>query len=119
MDITNYRKFLIDEISNIDEVCAEMNASYREKYLYPFADIKNTSKSLKWWKAYTDLKHTDVDARDQGCLSNILYGLAALEILTALFDEYFHTRRHIYQIGVYSNYFVKKEDILRDFTFPI
>ena len=110
---------LIKEINDIEDICAEINASYKQKYLFPFNGIKDSKRTLKWWSAYNTVKHSDVEGRTQGCLSNILYSLAALTILTNVFDPNFHFKNQIFQIGIYSDYKLDKSIILNQFTFPI
>jgi hypothetical protein len=68
--------------------------------LTPFDDLSNlvsnnknvnndlmgfgTSKHLKWWKAYNNIKHNKLKDREQANLENVLNALAALFILESL-----------------------------------
>ncbi len=119
LDIRNYREFLIENVTNIEKICVELNASYKQKYLFPFKDIKDKSQKIVWWEAYNCLKHNDVDERRRGCLSNTLYSLASLLVLTNLFNPSFHFKTQIFQIGVYSDLTMSHEEIIKNFSFPI
>jgi hypothetical protein len=84
-DIRDYRKFLVSEVNNIDSIAAWLNSPFPGAGLVlPFADIKNSKSKLKWWDAYNNLKHSEIDNYEDGCLSNAIYGMASLAILYTL-----------------------------------
>jgi hypothetical protein len=119
LDIRNYRDYLIEHVHNVEEICVELNASYKEKYLFPFKNIKNRSQKIVWWDAYNCLKHNDVEERRRGCLSNTLYSLASLNILVNLFDPNYHFKSQLFEIGVYSDLIIPYDEIIKQYSFPI
>lgn len=82
-DMKDYRNFLIGEIENIDLIGAQLATAFQGSMILPFADIKKPSR-IQWWNAYNNLKHSEMDNIANGCLSNVVYGMASLAILYCL-----------------------------------
>ncbi|MCJ7559290.1 hypothetical protein MUO79_01565 [Candidatus Bathyarchaeota archaeon] len=115
LNINNFCAFLCNEVDFIEEICAEMEAEYNQRYLFPFHNIKKITPH--WWKAYNNIKHTDIENLQDGCLSNILYGFASLSVLRNLsIWTKFNT---IFEIGVHRDLKVDNETLWRDYVFPI
>jgi len=115
LNINNYLEFLDSEVDGIEEICAEMEAEYDQRYLFPFQGI---GKSIpNWWKAYNNVKHTDIEKLQDGCLTNVLYGFASLSILENLVDASAYNR--IFQIGVHHDFTVDKTILWNNYVFPL
>jgi hypothetical protein len=82
-DMGDYRDFLISEVEKIDSIGTRLNSAFEGYMVLPFANIKKQA-SLQWWKAYNNLKHSEMDSIVDGCLSNVVYGMASLAILYCL-----------------------------------
>jgi len=54
------------------------------KYIFPFERSKMDDPSPKWWIAYTNLKHNEIEAYRKGNLENALTSVAALAILSGM-----------------------------------
>lgn len=83
-DIRHYRKFLTDEIENIDLIGVQLKSPFMGNMVLPFDEIKDTTTRLDWWDAYNNLKHSDIDSVKDGCLTNVVYGMASLAVLLSL-----------------------------------
>lgn len=83
-DIRDYLEFLIKEVENIEEVAVQLATPFTRNLIIPFSDIKKDENRLKWWDAYNNLKHSEIDNFKDGCLSNTFYGMASLAILYTL-----------------------------------
>jgi hypothetical protein len=83
-DIRDYRKFLIRETEDIDSIAAKLITPFKRNLILPFANIRDKKARIKWWDAYNNLKHSEIDNFQDGCLSNVLYGIASLAILYTL-----------------------------------
>ncbi len=87
LDIRDYRSFLAKEINDIDSIAAKLITPFRHNLVIPFIDIHNDKTRLNWWDAYTNLKHSEIDNLEDGCLSNVIYGIASLAILYNLMQN--------------------------------
>lgn len=113
-DIRDYRKFLIKEVSNIDAIAAKLGRAFARSLVLPFSDIKDSKAKLQWWDAYNNLKHSEIDNIKDGCLSNVVYGMASLAILYDVMDLYRRAEGRLFpSIGLF-----KPLDNLGPFTFP-
>lgn len=82
-NIDDFRSFLLQEIEDIENVRVVLNVQHTSSSLFPFEGFKGDSHSLQWWKAFTDIKHSDIECIDEGCQSNVIYAYAALTVLYA------------------------------------
>lgn len=113
-DIRDYREFLIKEVENIDSVAAKLATPFTRNLVLPFSDIKNGDTKLRWWDAYNNLKHSEIDNLKDGCLSNVVYGIASLAILYTLMHPGRRAEGRLFPlIG-----FIKPLENLGPFTFP-
>lgn len=76
LSISDYRRFLNDNIENFDSVGVQFHLPFSSRYFFPFKQGR-----LVWWDGYNNVKHSDSLKFRDGCLSNVLYGLASLVIL--------------------------------------
>lgn len=112
-DMKDYRNFLINEVENIDLIGAQLATAFPGSMVLPFAEIKKPSR-IKWWNAYNNLKHSEMDNLADGCLSNVVYGMASLAILYCLMGGRGRAEgRLFYLIG-----FFKSLDKLEPLMFP-
>ena len=86
-NIDNFRSFLLSEIEDIENVRVVLNVVYTHSSLFPFEGIKGDNHILQWWKAFTDIKHSDIECIDEGCQSNVIYAYTALTVLYASLSE--------------------------------
>lgn len=115
LNINNYLEFLDSEVDDIEKICAEMEADYDRRYLFPFHGI---GKSIpNWWKAYNNVKHTDIEKLQDGGLTNVLYGFASLSILENLVDARAHNK--IFRIGLHQDFTVDETILWNNYVFPL
>jgi len=109
-DIRDYLQFLVDEVKDVDLMGAELNSPFRNRVVLPFENIKDatlrTSERLAWWDAYNNLKHSDFENYESGCLKHVIYGIASLAVLFGLMTpwsvEYIDMPGKLfYQIGLF------------------
>lgn len=113
-DIRDYRNFLINEVRNIDSIGVRLATPFTRFIVLPFADIKHHKTRLKWWGAYNNLKHSEMDNIKDACLSNVVYTMASLAILYTLMHESRRAEgRLFYLIG-----FFEPRDKLEPVIFP-
>ncbi len=80
-DFGDYRKFLINEIPNIDSRSVTVNDLF-PMVIKPFSALKDKQKGQpRWWRAYNRVKHADVSQHIDGNLANALGSLAGLAVL--------------------------------------
>ncbi len=115
LNINDYCTFLVREIEGVEEICAEMDAEYKQRYLFPFHCISKFTP--QWWNAYNNVKHTDIENLEDGCLGNVLYGFASLSILKNL--SIWTKFSGIFEIGVHQKYKVDSETLWKDYVFPL
>jgi len=84
LDIRNYMELLKSEVENIHSIAADVNYPLAERLLVPFQPLREKNGKLKWWNAYTDVKHFDIDKFQIGNFENTLNSVAALAILLEL-----------------------------------
>ena len=81
-NVLDYRDFLFNKIEDFDRVGVILSNTVKENMIFPFEDFVEKKKiTAEWWKAYNDVKHTEIYSLQKGCLSNVLYGFSALTIL--------------------------------------
>jgi hypothetical protein len=78
---------LLSEINDLENVVVRLNVSYPNSNLFPYEGIKGERQKLQWWKAFTDIKHSDSSCANEGCLSNVIYSFSALTILYSCLIE--------------------------------
>jgi hypothetical protein len=95
-DISDYKKWLLkldiprymsNRIDRIYSISVDINYPLEENVLLPFLQWKNEKGKLKWWEAYNNVKHSDVDNFRDGNLENAMNSVAALAVILALFTE--------------------------------
>jgi hypothetical protein len=114
LNINDYCEFLIKEVDDIEEICTEINAEYDQRYLFPFHCIKKFNPH--WWDAYNNVKHTDIENLEDGCLGNVLYGFASLSILKNL--SVWTKLNAIFEIGVHQKLKVDNDTLWKNHVFP-
>jgi len=80
-NIDDFRRFLLSEIEDIENVKVSLNVSYLNSNLFPYEGLSGKRHSLRWWKAFTNIKHSDILCINEGCLSNVIHAFGALTIL--------------------------------------
>lgn len=83
-NIRDYRNFLVNEVKGIELIGAELNSPFKNRIIVPFENIKNAKTRLSWWDAYNNLKHSEIENYQDGCLNNVIHGIASLAILYTL-----------------------------------
>jgi hypothetical protein len=113
-DIRDYRRFLVKEVLSIEEIGVELNSLFRDNMILPFDGIKDDKTRLNWWDAYNNLKHAEIENLKDGCLSNVLYGMASLAVLYTLISPYRNAEGNLFrQIGYF-----KPIDMVKKVLFP-
>jgi len=84
LDMGNYRQWLVQIAPNIHRTGAEIDLPLERKLLFPFLQLKDANSRLEWWRAYNNVKHSDIDRFQDGNLENALNAVAALAILLSL-----------------------------------
>jgi len=87
LDIRDYRSFLAKEINDIDSIAAKLTTPFKRNLVIPFVAIHNDKSRLNWWVAYNNLKHSEIDNLEDGCLSNVIYGVASIAIIYNLIQN--------------------------------
>lgn len=101
-DIRDYRKFLVEEVDDIDSIATRLATPFVRNLVLPFGEIKECKSRLRWWDAYNNLKHSEIDNLQDACLSNVVYGMASLAILYDLMDRYRRAEGRLFpQIGYF------------------
>lgn len=115
LNINDYCEFLMNEVDFIEEICAEINAEYDQRYLFPFHCIKKFNPH--WWRAYNNVKHSDIENLQDGCLGNVLYGFASLSILKNL--SVWTKFNTIFQIGIHRKFEIDNDTLWNNYVFPV
>lgn len=80
----HYRQWLQKEIEELHLSLIEIKISNYNRYLRPFANFDGQETSLKWWKAFTSLKHSDIENHVLGNFENCFNALGALATMCLL-----------------------------------
>lgn len=116
-NISDYLKFLIREVDDIELLGAQLRCPYSKNMVFPFNQIKHKDSlwkdKLLWWQPYNNLKHSEIDNLPDGSLSNIVYGMASLAILYDLVSPYGLTSKLFLKIGYF-----KPMERVTSFLFP-
>ena len=91
LNITDYLKFLVKEVEDIESISAQLNSPFSRNFVLPFEGIRKWIKNptlWNWWDAYNKLKHLEIDNYRYGSLTNVIYGMGSLAILYCLMDKY-------------------------------
>lgn len=91
LNITDYLKFLVKEVEDIESISAQLNSPFRLNLVLPFEGIRKWIKDptlWNWWDAYNKVKHLEIDNYRYGSLTNVIYGMGSLAILYCLMDKY-------------------------------
>jgi len=113
-DIRDYRRFLVNEVHEIDSIGVELRCLFTENMILPFDNIKDDKIRIDWWDAYNNLKHAEIDNLQDGCLSNVLYGMSSLAVLYSLISHHRNAEGNLFrQIGYFTPI-----DMVRKFLFP-
>ena len=77
-------------MADLSLISVELASNRTDRFLYPFADVGLESKTNvpKWWNAYNDVKHLEIEKLGEGNLKNVLNAFAALFVLFVLTDEH-------------------------------
>lgn len=112
-DIMDYRNFLADEITDIELIAAQLRTPFTSNFVLPFEEIRDTKSRLDWWDAYNNLKHSDIENFQDGCLTNVVYGMTSLAILYSLMAT-LPIREQLFSL---IGYF-KPIDAIKKYSFP-
>jgi len=109
-NITDYIEFLINNTADIELIGAQLSMPFNLNLVLPFDRIKDKKivprDRLTWWNPYNNLKHSEIGNYQDGCLSNVVYGMASLAVLyTLMFPKGSKRRaegRLFYRIGYFT-----------------
>jgi hypothetical protein len=102
-DIKDYLKFIVSEVKDAELIGARLITPFLHHFVFPFENIMN--KTPAWWTAYNNLKHSDIDNFKDGCLGNVICGIASLATLFVLMDSqgvFHHRSELLFDIGYYQ-----------------
>jgi len=85
-NILDYRDFLFESFPTFNDIVVELKVNFKEKYVLPFRGFRHDRVDSVWWDAYNAVKHSDIDCREFGCLSNVVYSMCAL---TFLYEQFY------------------------------
>lgn len=112
----DYRRFLINEVSNIHLCVVAVNPLF-PLVIMPFSALRDSKKGQpKWWRAYTVVKHFEVTQHREGNLCNALGSLAALAIVGSQMGCFIRTQLFV-NVGIAyppNDPAIQKERILFD-----
>lgn len=78
------------ELADLAGISVELYSNRTDRFLYPFADLCTDSRKSdlpKWWDAYNNVKHLEIEKLADGNLRNVLNAFAALFVLFILTDK--------------------------------
>jgi len=102
-DIRDYLKFIVNEVKDVELIGVRLITPFLHHFVFPFENIKSSTPA--WWTAYNNLKHSDIDNFKDGCLVNVVYGIASLAILFVLMDNlgvFKYRSELLFDIGYYQ-----------------
>ncbi len=76
-------------LADLTTISVELASNRTDRFLYPFADLSKNARKAdlpKWWDAYNDVKHLEVEKLAEGNFKNVLNAFAALFVLFILTD---------------------------------
>jgi hypothetical protein len=98
-DFRDYRKFLIDEVSNIHLRVVAVNDLF-PMIIIPFSALRDLKRGQpRWWRAYNVIKHSEVIQCQEGNLANAIGSLAALAILGSQMGCFIRTQLFV-NVGI-------------------
>ena len=98
-DISHYKEYLCTELENIETIGAEMHIPFKMRLVFPFQQWNEEGKKLKWWEAFSELKHGDFTKFQEGSLDNVVNSMASLAILFSLFSNNARFMINAFEIG--------------------
>jgi hypothetical protein len=126
LDIANYKKWLTDvpyrpqtvdlePVNTLELAVAELNAPFDRRFLRGFMPYIRTPR---WWSAYNDLKHSDLNQFRKGNLEHCLNAVAALGTLLVhcTGDARFRVFR---RIGIFSDPYLRYKAFCTEDELPI
>lgn len=87
--ISDYTKFLIKEISNIELIGLRLEIPFKNCHILPFEGIKTKTPpktKLHWWEPYNNIKHSEINYLSEGCLEHVILGIGTLATLYKLMN---------------------------------
>ena len=111
---------MISEVKDVELIGIRLSIPFKNNFLLPFEGIeaKTPPKTkLPWWQSYTNLKHSELENLKEGCLSNVVNGIATLAVLHLLMDPYSRLLSPLsgsglfYQCGFYEPLDDAKKDL--------
>lgn len=102
-DIRDYLKFIVDEVKDAELIGVRLITPFTHHFVFPFENTKSSTPA--WWTAYNNLKHSDIDNFKDGCLGNVVCGIASLATLFVLMDNqgvFSHRSELLFDIGYYQ-----------------
>jgi len=113
-DIRDYRRFLADEVEEVETISVQLNSPFLLNRILPFENVGNIKRKLNWWVAYNNLKHSEIDNYEDGSLTNVIYGMGSLAILYTLMHPYRRAEGRLFNLIGYS----KPIEMVRKALFP-
>lgn len=106
-NIADYVEFLKGNTTDVELIGAQLSIPFNLNFVLPFESIKDQEKApgdrLPWWTPYNNLKHSEIENYQDGCLSNVVYGMASLAILyTLMSPKRLAEGRLFYLIGYFT-----------------
>jgi hypothetical protein len=120
-DFLDHRKFLKENVDRqgfptagfaVETIVLQMRTPWGNRTLTPFAGITDDNRALEWWRAYNDVKHSDLEKLAQGNLVNCVNMLGALAIIATLVGGFGVSSRTFYFMG-----FIEPMDQVNDSLF--
>jgi len=119
-DIVDYRDFLLESFPTLNEIVVKLKVNYNNKYVLPYEGFRQDDVDSVWWDAYNAVKHSDIDCREFGCLSNVIYSMCGLTILY----EQFYIPSHMIEMrnragGLIEWIWHYDLEAIKDMIFPL
>jgi len=102
LSIGDYVEWLQNLEPKIHLASAELAYPLTERLLVPFRALGEADTTIVWWKAYNDVKHSDIDKYKEGSLENALNSVAGLAVLYALAGSWATTMKLFRKIGIFN-----------------
>jgi hypothetical protein len=102
LSIGDYVEWLQNLEPKLHLASAELAYPLTERLLVPFKALGEADATIAWWKAYNDVKHSDIDKYKEGSLENALNSVAGLAVLYALAGSWATTMKLFRKIGIFN-----------------
>ena len=81
--MSHFKSFLNKHVSGASSIRVRLTRSHQVTDLQPFHGLK-MGRSPVWWRAFSDLKHNEMESYEEGNMVNCLNSVAALMVLRVL-----------------------------------